>query len=56
MRDEQTLQGIQKELTQAINLAANAKNKPDRVEAASRARKIGQSLIARLKKIEKAME
>ena len=52
--DRQSLQGLKKELTQAINKAATAARKEDRLEAADHAKEIKDQLFHMLAHHEKA--
>lgn len=54
--NDQTLQGMQKELTQAINRAANATKKEDRLEAAKQAKEIEKKIFKMLAAYQKGAQ
>ena len=50
--DAQTLQGMKKELTQAINRAATSSNKDGRLKAAEQANAVAERMYRRLVELE----
>lgn len=48
MAEDQTLQGMKKELTQAINNSASAKDKKEREEYAKQAKSIADTMYKKL--------
>lgn len=54
--DNQTLQGMQKEMTQAINRAANSARKDDRKAAANQVKEIAKKLFKIAKAYQKGTQ